>query len=207
MFGLITQDVIDGAMDYATYVAMVKQLVEGYRTAGSEGRDIKHQMTGVNYETILDLERSVILEKETINLLQRQHSELVWVFITEPWCLDSANALPVIHKMAELNSNIELKIVLKSAPPYIIESFPTNNSLSTPKTISLDKFSLITWGTWGPRPEPLQAIVRIWLKDMSKEEKEGDSFQVLHYQKLIREWFKRDATKTMQAEMVKSLLH
>ncbi len=85
-----------------------------------------------------------------------QESQL-WVVITEPWCGDSAQCLPYISAMADLNSNINLRMVLRDENLDIMDSFLTDGKRSIPVLIVFDTEGEVL-STWGPRPAAAQTV-------------------------------------------------
>jgi len=72
------------------------------------------------------------------------------LIISEPWCGDASQAIPVIVKFFEKN---EVRITYRDQEPSLINDFLTNGtSKSIPIVIFLnDQFKVIS--SWGPRPE------------------------------------------------------
>ena len=102
--------------------------------------------------------KQALIPTTLINVLKGVGSKYYWVVISEPWCGDSANVLPVISRLADLNKNIELKIILRDTHPEIMDEYLTNGTRSIPKLICFDE-SYKQLGVWGPRPEALQVYV------------------------------------------------
>lgn len=72
------------------------------------------------------------------------------LIISEPWCGDASNAVPIATKLFKDN---EVRITLRDQNPSLIDDFLTNGiSRSIPIVVFLDQdFEVI--GHWGPRPE------------------------------------------------------
>ena len=105
----------------------------------------------------LNLQRSSRIEKyysvndELRTLVKNMKQLQTWIVITENWCGDSAQNLPYIAALAELNSFINLKIILRDSNPEVIDQYLTNGTRSIPKLIAFDE----EWNElfqWGPRP-------------------------------------------------------
>ena len=60
--------------------------------------------------------------------------------------------------MAEVNSNINLQLVLRDENLELMDLFLTNGGRSIPKLIALDKDLNILF-TWGPRPQTATNMV------------------------------------------------
>lgn len=80
--------------------------------------------------------------------------------ITESWCGDSAQNLPVISKIARLNSNIALRIILRDSNLDIMDNYLTNGvSRSIPILVAFDMDGNEIF-RWGPRPKPAMQLVK-----------------------------------------------
>lgn len=132
-----------------------------------------------------------ILSDKTIATIQSITTPQTWNIITEPWCGDAAHSVPFIVKMAELNPNIELNIMLRDGADSEIENYLTNGGKSIPKLIIRDSEGkdLIVWG---PRPEACQAIfleLRAKKTDLAEEKI------------AIQKWYNEDKGAAVQHEI------
>jgi hypothetical protein len=118
--------------------------------------------------------------------------------ITEIWCGDSAQNLPIIAKAAELNDRIDLRILLRDSNTDIIDHYLTDGqSRSIPILVvfDLDGNELFKWG---PRPDTAKTLVTNLKKDgFSKEEIN----QQLHL------WYGRNRGKELESEIVELLMN
>lgn len=79
-----------------------------------------------------------------------------WLVITEPWCGDAAQILPVLDQIAALGK-IQLKVVYRDQNTEIMDQHLTHGSRSIPKIIALSTdFQYL--GDWGPRPAEAIAL-------------------------------------------------
>lgn len=70
------------------------------------------------------------------------------LIISEAWCGDASNAVPVVEKFFKDN---EVRITYRDDEPSLINDFLTNGSKSIPIVIFLDEdYNVISH--WGPRP-------------------------------------------------------
>ena len=71
------------------------------------------------------------------------------LIISEPWCGDASQVLPVVVKFFE---QFEIRITYRDQEPSLIDRFLTENAKSIPVVIFLDEdFQVIA--SWGPRPK------------------------------------------------------
>jgi hypothetical protein len=82
--------------------------------------------------------------------------KMIWLIITEGWCGDAAQNIPVIEKLAAENLKIETRYILRDENPELMDQFLTGGARSIPKLIALDAGTLKILGTWGPRPAAAQ---------------------------------------------------
>ncbi|MDP2365267.1 MAG: thioredoxin family protein, partial [Ignavibacteria bacterium] len=61
----------------------------------------------LNYQRSTRLEKTFIPTDETKQIFLKLNQIQKWIVITESWCGDSAQNLPVIAKLAQLNNRID----------------------------------------------------------------------------------------------------
>jgi len=212
MPSLITRESLEKAMNYPTYVEMARELSARGETTGHpkfRGKSWVNLM-GESLECIDTLLQSASLNENTHKAVQKQEMPLIWLAITETWCIDSAYSLPIIYKMSETNPNITMKVVLRDDPPQIIDNFRTGGSRSIPKVICLDAESLVVLGTWGPRPTELQIKIMLKVRANNKLLDKGNKKAAVRAKEIIttiKNWYEEDQTESIQAEIIESLLY
>ena len=97
------------------------------------------------------LDKTIKISEETILEFQKVKEPQTWLVITEGWCGDAAQNIPVINKIAETTDKINLKVVLRDENLELMDLFLTNGGRSIPKLIALDKDNNVI-DSWGPRP-------------------------------------------------------
>lgn len=153
----------------------------------------------LNYQRSTRLEKTFIPTDETKQIFSKINSPQKWIVITESWCGDSAQNLPVVAKLAKLNNNIVFKIVLRDSNLEFMDIHLTNGSRSIPKLIVFDENDneLLSWG---PRPVEAQNLYSK-LKNESVEKSEIN--------KELHLWYGRNRGKEVEKEivtLVKSLI-
>jgi hypothetical protein len=84
------------------------------------------------------LDKQTKLSESATSKLKNIQNNFTWLVLTEGWCGDAAQTLPVINKFAEANSKIDLKVVLRDENDDLMNQFLTNGSRSIPKLIVID---------------------------------------------------------------------
>ena len=72
------------------------------------------------------------------------------LIITEGWCGDAAQSLPVIYRF--FGENMEIKIVYRDQNEDLMNQYLTNGSKSIPIVLILNEHMEVV-AHWGPRPE------------------------------------------------------
>jgi len=213
MSPLITHELLENAMNYPAYVEIMRDQYVRREITGNEEFTEKFwkDLMMTTLPQIDSLMTSAQLNQNKLKALRKQQMPLIWLAITEGWCVDSAYSLPIIYKMSETNPNIEMKVILRDAPPKIIDNFLTRGSRSIPKVICLDAESLVVLGTWGPRPIELQAKMMLKNRAVNKLFGNKDDIKAEDIGRemiaIMNEWYEKDQTESIQAEVLENLLY
>jgi hypothetical protein len=148
----IIQSALQNSHSYTEYRNIVSKLIsEGKSTGKEQSADLLHY-SELNEVRMKRLEKTLKLDGEVEKMLQNLKSKQTWLVISEGWCGDAAQILPIIKLMSEASENIDLKLVFRDENDALMNQFLTNGSKSIPKLLILDEaFNLINH--WGPRPE------------------------------------------------------
>ena len=138
--------------------------------------------------------KSTVLSESVIEAARSVEEALYWLVITEGWCGDAAQNIPVIAKIAENAPNIELRLILRDEHPEVMDAYLTNQARSIPKLICVRKNDLEEVGLWGPRPEPFQRAVM--------EYKENPTMPYAAFQEELHRKYYNDGGNTLQEEFV-----
>ena len=116
--------------------------------------------------------------------------------LSEDWCGDAVNIVPVVAKLAESVSNMDLRILARDENLDIMDSHLTGKSRSIPIVILLNK-KYEECGWWGPRPRALQK----WVVE------KGMALPKAERYKEVRTFYARDHGLTTMEEIVSMLEH
>ena len=183
----------DRGMYYDEYRRLIDAfLMVGKSTAKRESESL------VEYSK-LNVVRMNRLDKTTeiIPELQERISEIsalqTWLVLTEGWCGDAAQIVPVLNKIAELNNNIQLKLLLRDEHLELMSKYLTNGkSQSIPKLVVLDEHNNELFN-WGPRPQALQEL----FYHMKANALNNDSIK-----EEIHKWYAKDKTISIQKDLL-----
>ncbi|TYP92739.1 Thioredoxin [Fodinibius salinus] len=169
---VINQSIIDNAMTYGQYRQMIDELVNKNETTGDDHSEEMIEYTKMNVQRMDRLDKQIELADSLVEKLNQLDESWVWLILTEAWCGDAAQNVPIIAKIADQTENIELRLILRDQHLNIIDEYLTDGGRSIPKLVCLDAETLQEIGTWGPRPGDFQKKAMEWKNDsdISKEE-------------------------------------
>lgn len=143
---------------YQEYRDLVSHLLAEGKSTGHTQSDALTNYSLLNDRRMKRLDKTIKISEDTITQIQSINEPQTWLVITEGWCGDAAQNLPVINKIADVNKNIDLKLVLRDDNNDLMNLFLTNGGKSIPKLIALDKENNVI-DTWGPRPSTATKMV------------------------------------------------
>lgn len=113
--------------------------------------------------------------------------------LTEDWCGDAANTVPVIARLAERAPNLQLRLLKRDENLEVMDQFLTGTARSIPLAIVLDAdFQPVA--RWGPRPSELQEFVL-------RERRAGVRPSADIYRD-VRRWYARDRGESTLRELL-----
>jgi len=154
----IIKQALDNAMTFVQYKELFEKLVLEGKTTGPNQTEGYVSFTKLNLSRFHRAAKFIELTQPTDNKLAELSEPLTLLVITEAWCGDASQILPVIEKMEQAASNLTVKLVLRDENEELMNLFLTNGSKSIPKVIVLDK-NLEVLHSWGPRPAKIQEKV------------------------------------------------
>jgi len=143
-------------MSFDEYVKMLDELLAEGKTTGPVQSDEMFQFARLNRQRMSRLEKTLELEIEAERLIGQLEKGQVWLVITEGWCGDAAQNIPVIEKLAAANDHIETRYILRDQHPELIDQFLTNGTRSIPVLIAIDTATYNVLGRWSARPRKAQ---------------------------------------------------
>lgn len=202
----IPESVVATAMDYDAYRSLISELLAKGKTTGENHSDAMINYTEMNVTRMSRLDKTTKMTEEAREALADIDRPLVWLTLTEAWCGDAAQIIPVLEHLAQASPNSTLRLILRDEHPGIMDAFLTNGGKSIPKVIILDAESHKVLGSWGPRPEAVQQMVMDAKADL--EHIDDKEERAARYQTLVKEaqkWYARDKTRRIQHEFLAAL--
>jgi hypothetical protein len=136
----------------------------------------------------------MVVVEEVKTFLENLDKDYIWLVISESWCGDAAQILPIINKMAEVSDKIDLRVVLRDDNEDLMNLFLTNGTRSIPKLIIIDKKTNEVINDFGPRPKEAKQLIL----DYKAEHGVVDETAKINLQK----WYLNDKGISTQKEIV-----
>ena len=178
-------------MDYQTYRALVDQLLLEGKSTSEASYDLHY--TKMNVQRMTRVDKTVSLTDELSSTIDHLKENYKFLVITEGWCGDAAQIVPVFNKIAVASlGKIDLKFVLRDKNLPLIDAHLTNGGRAIPVLIVLNETADQVLATWAPRPQVLQELLKEWKKETTE-------MPVLAEK--LHSWYAKDKTQSTQAEL------
>ena len=183
---------------YNEYRKIISDLLfQGKSSGAIQSEDLTHY-SSLNETRMHRLDKTIKISDENLLKLQALKNEYIWLVISEGWCGDAAQLLPIFNKMDEVSDKIEMKIVFRDENEELMNLFLTNGAKAIPKLIILDKNTLNAEGNWGPRPKGAIDLIQNY----------KDNFRVIDEtaKAELQLWYLHDKGLSTQNEVAELLL-
>ena len=150
---------------YLEYKKLVSDLLlENKSTGREQSEDLTHY-SSLNETRMHRLDKTIKITDENKQKLKDLKGEYIWLVISEGWCGDAAQLLPIVDKMATESGKIEVRIVLRDENEEFMKLFLTNKLKSIPIVVIINKGTGSVIGKWGPRPKGALTLIENYKKE------------------------------------------
>ncbi|MBE9466147.1 thioredoxin family protein [Dyadobacter subterraneus] len=178
---------------YSDYMLLMELVVMEQRTTGPKQSEDLNHYTKLNLHRMQRLNKTVVLSESLKVAINQIQFPQTWYVLTEAWCGDAAQNIPVLAAIAKLNPLIDLQLILRDENPDVMDEYLTNGGRSIPKLIAVDgEFNEIF--NWGPRPAGAQRMMELYKENPDKPFKE--------FAEDIHKWYSVDKTLSVQKELL-----
>ena len=194
----IVKRALGKAMTYADYRDRVSALVVQGKSTGPRQTEALANYTLMNDRRMKRFDKTVKIDSETADRISGIQRAMTLLVLTESWCGDAAPTLPVMHKIAEGNAKLDLKIVLRDENPDLMDRFLTKGAMSIPKLILIDTATGDILGDWGPRPGEATKLVEAYKAEHGQLTAE--------FREDLQRWYNKDKGSNTITDLVRLLL-
>lgn len=186
------------AINYVSYLALIQDLISEHKTTGPIQSEDLIEFTKLNFHRMQRLNKTVVLNEDLQDTVDDLRKRWIWLVITEAWCGDAAQTIPVMHALSVASKGkIDLKLILRDENLELMDKYLTNGGRAIPMLICLDADTLEEKGTWGPRPADAQQMVMDYKQNPTKSPAE--------FKLELHTWYTQNKTQLQQREMVKKI--
>tara|TARA_R110002050_G_scaffold151445_9_gene278578 strand:- start:2443 stop:3084 length:642 start_codon:yes stop_codon:yes gene_type:complete len=193
----IISESLKNSMTYAEYRNLVIKLVEENSTTGNDKSEAMVNYTQLNDRRMRRWDKTGKVAEDLKTKIENFDKKVTWLVISESWCGDAAHIMPIINKAAELNDNIDYKVVIRDENEALMNQFLTNDGKAIPKLIMLDSETNEVLNTFGPRP--------IVATNMVKAYKEEHGVITPEFKEDLQRWYNKDKGQSIVEDLVKLL--
>jgi len=191
---VLTPEQLAAAYSYAAYRQLIDDLLAEGKTTGPQQTPELTEYTTLNVQRMHRLDKTVKVQPALAAAAAGLQGQYIWLLITEGWCGDAAQIVPVVEAVAQASQgHLTTRYVLRDEHPALIDQYLTGTSRAIPKLVVLDAGTLAEITHWGPRPVPARELVqRLKAEGMPHD----DFIRELHT------WYAHDRTQTTQNELL-----
>ncbi len=195
----ITKHLIDTSFDYLQYRSHLEELMAQNKTTGDNQEDWIIDYARLNIARMNRLDKMYLPTIQLQNQLRAVKVPLVMLTVTEGWCGDAAQILPIVEKLVQIIPFAAHKLILRDQHPQVMDAFLTNGkSRSIPITVFLKADSLEVLGKWGPRPSGAQQL-------MDELGAQKANFDIIKRE--LHGWYAKDKGEQTAAQFTETLMH
>ncbi|MCB9195515.1 MAG: thioredoxin family protein [Flavobacteriales bacterium] len=192
----VSSKISEKPYSYQEYTKEVEELFEKGVATGSVQNEQKLSATKINISRIKRLNKTYKVSSE-LEAIVNDLPVMKWIVFSEGWCGDSAQCVPLINKIAEINPSIGLKIVLRDENMNFMNQYLTNGSAAIPKLVAFDKEGNEVF-TWGARPTRIQQMVADYKSKYTLEDKD-------EFNKNLHFWYAKDKGESLEVDFIERL--
>lgn len=191
---VISPERLAAAYSYSAYRQLIDELLLEDKTTGpTQSAELLH-FARLNVQRMSRLDKTAHLLPELVAAVRQLAGRYTWLIITEGWCGDAAQTVPVLEAVAQASQGrVQTRYVLRDENPDLMVRYLTNGTQAIPQVVLLHADTLAEAAHWGPRPAPAQALVQqLKAQGMAHD----DFITALHT------WYAHDKTQTTQHELL-----
>ena len=184
---------VNEGMTYQEYRNLINELLLNHKTTGPDDSDAMLHYTKMNVQRMNRVDKTVKLNDTFLDVLGAVKNKYRFLVISEGWCGDAAQIVPVFDKIAaSFTDKFELRFVLRDKNLPLIDEHLTKGGRAIPVLLILDEKGNVV-KKWGPRPDILQELLAGWKRDSS---------DMMEIAEKLHGWYAKDKTQTTQQELI-----
>lgn len=189
----ITENIIQQSLAYESYRNLIESLFkEGKSTGITQSEELLHY-SELNIHRMNRVEKTTVLNEDLKVELGKVKSPQIWLVLTEGWCGDAAQSIPVFNSIEKSFPNIQLRLVLRDENLDLMDQFLTNGGRAVPKLLILDASNYELLAHWGPRPPEATKLIN---------EMKALNIEFAEIKEKLHLWYAKNRSQALQAELL-----
>jgi hypothetical protein len=189
---------LSNSFSYLEYKKLITDLLSEGKSTGNEQSEDLLNYTNLNQSRIKRLDKTIVISEDISLKLKKLNKKYIWLVISEGWCGDAAQILPILNKMTVQSDKIELRIVLRDSNDDLMNDYLTNGGKAIPKLIIIEKQSKKVCNHWGPRPEGALTLIKNYKEKFGIIDTEAKT--------QLQLWYLQDKGQSVQNEVIELML-
>ena len=190
----LVKETLQHAVAYSEYRSLVADHVENKSNTGPEQSEALYQYTLLNDSRMRRLDKTTRVPEEVEKAFSSFTGNQTWLVLTESWCGDAAQSMPMMQKLADIAPNIDFKVALRDEHLELMDQFLTNGGRSIPKLIVIDNDTNEVMNSWGPRPSKATA--------MAADYKAKHGAFTPEFKQDLQVWYNKDKGENIATDLV-----
>jgi hypothetical protein len=178
---------------YSEFRQLVRDLIVQGKSTGHEQSESLLEYSKLNEHRMARWDKHFHIPGDLEGELKGIRGGYSWLVITEGWCGDSSQILPIISAIASV-AGVNLRIVLRDDNLWLMDQYLTDGKRSIPVLICLDAEGKEIF-RWGSRPALAQ---NLFLKMKNSTD---PTYSYSEIKEAIHLWYARDRGVAIQNEV------
>lgn len=192
----IIKTATDNSISYQEYRDLVATHTDNNTNTGAEVTEALANYTMLNNQRMKRLDKTMKILPENEEFLTAFDKEVYFLIITESWCGDAAQTMPMMNKVAQ-TAGVDLRVVLRDDNLDLMDQFLTNGGRSIAKLILINKATGLPVTTWGPRPTAATQLVA--------DEKAAKGVLSPEFKEELQNWYNKNKGKDTENDLLNML--
>jgi hypothetical protein len=182
-------------ISYGNYKDIIEiQAKEGIETVNEEIKQLA-EYTRLNISRIHRNDKTLTLEDSVISSLKKSKKKVNILLISEGWCGDASQIVPVVNKLTESSENLEMRIVFRDEEEKLINHYLTNGGKAIPIVIFIEAETFKEIAHWGPRPKACMPF-------LNKYKTDPENYTHEDFAKDLQNFYNKDKGQEISRELV-----
>lgn len=166
----VSKKVVQESFTWEDYLSLCENLVAENKSTGPI-QTVEHaHYSSLNLSRMKRVFKTFHVNNETAIQFSETPRQL-WLLITESWCGDAAQIVPVLARLAALSPTIQFRIIIRDEHPEIMDAFLTNGGRAIPIVIGINPDTFEVNWHWGSRPKgAIDVVTRCKNEGLEKEQ-------------------------------------